>query len=106
MDRFAALELLNWCQHSILPPPITYEEQEKLLLPLNAMESDYKIESDGTKHFVNHNNHMQEIIVYPAMWNKKNLGITTNTISISDKLLRYALPKADAMIREQLFAFA
>lgn len=106
LDRFAALELLNWCQYSILPPPIAYEEQEKLLLPLNAMGSDYKIESDGTKHFVNYNKHMQEIVVYPAMWNKKNLGIPTNTISISDKLLRYALPKADAMIREQLFVFA
>ena len=36
LDRFAALQLLDWCQQSVLPAPLSYEDQEKLLAPLKA----------------------------------------------------------------------
>lgn len=37
LDRFAALELLDWCEKSILPEELSYEQQDKLLAPLNAL---------------------------------------------------------------------
>jgi hypothetical protein len=102
LDRFAALQLLDWCQHSVLPEAITYEEQDKLLTPLNALGSDYKINSDGRQHFLIRNGKSHKIIVLPAMWSKQYYRIPPNTVTVSDKLLKYALPKADAIIREQL----
>lgn len=102
LDRFAALELLDWCQHSVLPEPITYEEQDKLLVPLNALGSGYRIDADGQQHFLIENGISHKIMVLPAMWSKRYCKIPPNTVTISDKLLKYALPKADAVIREQL----
>lgn len=102
LDRFAALQLLDWCQHSILPEPLSYEEQGKLLLPLNALGSDYRTEALEGHHFLIENGKSHEIIVLPAMWSKQYGEIPSNVITVSDKLLKYALPKADAIIREQL----
>lgn len=102
LDRFAALQLLDWCQHSVLPEPLSYEEQEKLLLPLNALGSDYRIESHEHQHFLIGNGKSHKIMVLPAMWSKHYSEIPLNVITVSDKLLKYALPKADAIIREQL----
>lgn len=102
LDRFAALQLLDWCQYSVLPAPLSYEEQEKLLLPLNALGSDYRIESHDQNHYLIENGRSHSIMVLPAMWSKRYCKIPPNTITISDKLLKYALPKADAVIREQL----
>ena len=36
------------------------------------------------------------------MWNKSNVQIPVGVVSVSDKLLKYALPKAYADIMEQL----
>ena len=102
LDRFAALQLLDWCQNSILPDPLSYEDQDKLLLPLNALGSDYKIETNGQQHFLIENGVTHEIMVLSAMWSKRYNEIPSNVIAVSDKLLKYALPKADAEIREQL----
>lgn len=102
LDRFAALQLLDWCQYSVLPEPLSYEEQEKLLLPLNALGSDYRIEAHECQHFLIENGKSHKIMVLPAMWSKLYSGIPLNVITVSDKLLKYALPKADAIIREQL----
>ena len=101
LDRFAALQLLDWCQNSILPEPLSYEEQDKLLLPLNSLGSDYRIDTDGQHHFLIRDGIPHKIAVSPSMWSKRYYKIAANTITVSDKLLKYALPKADSIIREQ-----
>ncbi len=101
LDRFAALQLLDWCQNSILPEPLSYEEQDKLLLPLNSLGSDYRIDTDGQQHFLIRDGIPHKIVVLPSMWSKRYYKIAANTITVSDKLLKYALPKADSIIREQ-----
>lgn len=102
LDRFAALQLLDWCQSSILPAPLSYDDQEKLLLPLNALGSDYRIEAHEQQHYLVESGRSHRILVLPAMWSKHYSEIPSNVITVSDKLLKYALPKADAIIREQL----
>ena len=102
LDRFAALQLLDWCQCSVLPAPLSYENQERLLLPLNALGSDYRIESHEQQHYLIENGRSHRILVVPAMWSKHYSEIPSNVITVSDKLLKYALPKANAVIREQL----
>lgn len=65
LDRFAALDLLDWCQKSKLPDALSYEKQEELLIPLNHLGSDYIIESDGVKHYVKYENkHIRVILLY------------------------------------------
>lgn len=101
LDRFAALQLLDWCQQSVLPAPLSYEDQEKLLAPLKALGSDYIIEAREQKHYLIENGRSHRIMVLPAMWSKHYSEIPSNVITVSDQLLKYALPKADAIIREQ-----
>lgn len=102
LDRFAALELLDWCKTSTLPKPLSSDQQHHLLMPLNHMGSDYCIESSGNKHFVLLAGSKREIVVIPSMWNERNSLVPNGVIVVSDKMLKYALPKADSQIREQL----
>ncbi len=99
LDRFAALELLEWCENSNLPPELSYDQQEKLLEPLNALGAEYKIVGDGIHHFVAMQNKRCKIAAYPAMWCESSILLPAGTITLADKLLKYALPKADELIR-------
>ena len=99
LDRFAALELLEWCENSSLPSELSYDKQEKLLEPLNALGAEYKIVGDGIHHFVKMQNKRCKIAAYPAMWCESSILLPAGTITLADKLLKYALPKADELIR-------
>ncbi len=102
LDRFAALELLKWCESSKLPPALSYDRQEELLEPLNAMGAEYKIVGDGIRHYVKMQGRTSRVVVYPAMWSESNNLLPEGGIALADKLLKYALPKADEMIREKI----
>lgn len=98
LDRYAALDLLNWCEGSALAETLSYAKQDELLSPLNALSAEYVINGDGVKHYVENDGKKKEIVVYPAMWNDKI--IQNGVIKVSDILLKYAMPKVDAIIRE------
>ena len=99
LDRFAALELLDWCEKSILPEELSYEQQDKLLAPLNALGADYEIIGDGMKHYIYRGGQKRRIYAYPAMWSEYSDLLPVRSITLSDKILKYALPQADAKIR-------
>lgn len=100
LDRFAALELLDWCESSSLPRELSYDQQDELLRPLNVLGAEYKIVGNGMQHFVEKNNKRVRIVVYPAMWSEHSILLPDKTITIADKLLKYALPKVDELIRQ------
>ena len=102
LDRFAALELLKWCESSKLPPALSYDRQEELLEPLNAMGAEYKIVGDGICHYVKMQGRASRVVVYPAMWSESSNLLPEGVIALADKLLKYALPKADEMIRAKI----
>ncbi|MDR1706371.1 MAG: DEAD/DEAH box helicase [Prevotella sp.] len=99
LDRPAALQLLNWCEDSVLPDALSYEEQDKLLRPLNALSAEFEIIGNGTKHFIKTVDRQHEIVVYPSMWSEYSTLLPAGAITVSDKILKYALPKADVLIR-------
>lgn len=101
LDRYAALELLDWCEKSKLPEDLSYDEQEKLLDPLNFLGADFIVYGDGEKHYVKTATACKEIVAYPAMWSQFSTKLPVGAIAVSDKLLKYALPKVDAIIREK-----
>ena len=78
------------------------ETAQKATSAFLAIGSDYKIESHERQHFLTENGISHKIMVLPAMWIKHYSEIPLNVITVSDKLLKYALPKADAIIRKQL----
>ena len=43
---------------------------------------------------------IKEIVVQPAMWKMQDAFGNSDPIQVSDRLLKYALPKVDAIIRE------
>ena len=100
LDRFAALELLDWCEKSILPEELSYEQQDKLLAPLNALGADFEIIGDGMKHYIRYSGQKRRIYAYPAMWSEYSDLLPDGAITLSDKMLKYALPQADAKIRK------
>ncbi|WP_406038827.1 DEAD/DEAH box helicase [Succinimonas sp.] len=102
LDRFAALDLLNWCQNSELPSSLSYDQQDRLLEPLKHFEPDFLVKGDGQRHVIYNGTREHEIIVYPAMWNIHNSHIPIGVVTVSDILLKYALPKAYSDIIKQL----
>lgn len=102
LDRSAALDLLNWCEDSVLPAALPYDEQDKLLSPLNALNAEFKIIGTGTKHYIKTANQQREIVAYPAMWSEYSDLLPRGAVAVSDKLLKYALPNVDALIRTKL----
>ncbi len=99
LDRKAALDLLDWCEAAKLPDAIPYDEQEQLLLLLNALNAEFSIIGDGQKHYVQVGSRKKEIVAYPAMWSEYSHMLPRSGVAVSDKMLKYALPKVDAIIR-------
>lgn len=102
LDRYAGLELLKWCKDSSMAAPLDVKLQDQLLNPLRLLNAKYSISCDGENHFVEYNGHKSRIYVYPAMWNKRSEFLPANSITISDNLIKYNLPQADAEIRDAI----
>lgn len=102
LDRFAALELLDWCESSALAKPLSYEQQDWLLAPLNSLDAKFTITGDGEKHYLHCDGRKQRIYAYPSMWSDYSDLLPDDTITLPDKMLKYALPQADARIRNPI----
>ena len=101
LDRSAAIQLLRWGRDGVIAPPLSFNRQKALLLPLSHILEESKCpifisdNSISTKGAGNE----KEIIIYPAMWveprdNKK--------IYVSDAYLRYAKPYAVRKIEHEM----
>lgn len=99
LDRHAALDLLNWAKEAELPKYLSYDEQAKLLEPINYLGAEFRISGDRLKHYVKYNGIKTEIVVYPDM--RKEFGFE-NKIFISDKALKYDFPNAYSEIKQSV----
>lgn len=102
LDRFAALELLDWCEKSEIPDALSYELQETMLNPLRALDAEFEVSGDGKKHYVCKGAKRREIYIYPAMWSGQSKLLPVDAIALSDKLMKYALPKVDSIVRSEM----
>lgn len=93
LDRFAALELLNWGIYGRLANEISFKEQVNYIAPLCSIleNSGYKIQIGEAGMLVSDHRRRCEIIVYPAMWVEP---YCEGKIYISDTCLKYAKPYA------------
>jgi hypothetical protein len=101
LDRFAALELLNWAKSGALADEIPSERQKKMFEPLKRILGDYGIalrESEEGIFAVSDKKCMQ-LNVYPSMRVKPS---SQNIIYVSDFETKYARAYAVNMITNNL----
>ena len=93
LDRFAALDLLNWGKTGRRSSALDQMHQRKLLHSMKQILtlSGIRLDLDGTPITAQGHYGKKEISVYPAMWTKP---AKEGTIFISDANLKYAKPYA------------
>lgn len=100
LDRFAALQLLEWGMNGTKAPSIGKMEQAAMIKPLaNILRQsgceiirDERITAAGRKS-------TKKVVVYPAMWAEPH---AVDTIFVSDAYIKYAKPYAVQKILENL----
>ena len=93
LDRFAALELLNWGRNAVVSSDISNDEQIRYVISLSHILelSDCKIETSSGAIMVNRKNRKKQIIIYPAMWAEP---CSENVVYISDFCIKYEIGRA------------
>lgn len=92
LDRFAALDLLNWGVKGEIAKPISPETQKEMMSGFSNIlneagysmyyENEIRIKKNGT---------IKKVVVYPSMWVEPT---EKDTIFISDAYVKYAKPYA------------
>lgn len=93
LNRFAALDMLNWGIDGKLPEAYSIEKQTELFSTLtNILEREnYNVEKSSNGIMINKDGACKRIIVYPSMLREPD---DSENIYISDGLLKYAKPIA------------
>lgn len=101
LDRFAALDLLNWARDNTRPKMLTVDEQRKLIGSFgNVLKyADVVVDTNGKDLYVQKQNTRKKLEVYPAMWKKPT---EKDTIFVSDACVKYAKPAAVKQIIDKL----
>lgn len=87
LDRFAALQLLEWGIEGIKASPISPEKQISMIRPLANIlkQSGCEISTDGEITAIGHRS-KKKIVIYPAMWVEPH---ASNTVFVSDAYIKY-----------------
>ncbi len=99
LDRYAALELLNWGKSGILASAVSMEEQIRYIGSLKQIlgMSGYDIHIFSDSIIVRKRGIQKKIVVYPAMWVEP---FEKDVIYVSDFCIKYARPYAVQKIIE------
>ena len=92
LDRFAALQLLEWGISGTKAPPIKAKTQIDMIMPLSSIlnQSGCKIVTDN-EIIATSSKSQRKVNIYPAMWVEPHVR---NTIFVSDAYIKYAKPYA------------
>lgn len=92
LDRFSALQLLEWGVDGIKAAPIQPETQQNMIMPLVSILKQSGCEITVHNEIIATGQRSQKkVVIYPAMWVEPS---TTNTIYVSDAYIKYAKPYA------------
>lgn len=92
LDRFSALQLLDWGVDGIKAAPIKPETQIDMIMPLANIlkQSGYEITVHNEITATGPRS-QKKVVIYPAMWVEP---YATNTIFVCDAFMKYAKPYA------------
>lgn len=101
LDRFAALQLLEWGVDGKKAEPLTAEQQWRILKPLVGILSHYGCEmvAAGEIKAIGRGGTAKKVLVYPAMWAEPQAA---DIIFVSDAYIKYAKPYAVRKILDNL----
>lgn len=93
LDRFAALELLQWGMEGTIVKSIPVKVQQNYIKPLENIleESGCTLSYTDNDITVNLFSNPKHLVVYPAMWVEPH---RSGTIFVSDALIKFAKPYA------------
>ena len=93
LDRFAAIDLLNWGIEGKLPDIIDYDKQKKYVKPIESIISQLNLKihyNDRMKQIENSSENSSKLLsIYPSML--RNDG-NANSIAISEIYAKYGKP--------------
>jgi hypothetical protein len=101
MNRFNALQLLDWTENGSLARELPKKEQERLVSGVNEwlkIDGRYSIISEHDFMYVVGQSIKRKLYIYPAMWNEKSGSIPEDCIAIPDVKLKKAMPEAVSII--------
>lgn len=100
LDRFAALQLLEWGVHGTKAHSIKPEKQVNLIKPLTNIlkQSGCEISADSEITAIGRRS-QKKVVIYPAMWVEPH---AVNTIFVSDAYIKYAKPYAVQKILDNI----
>lgn len=84
MNRFNALQLLEWTEKGALANLISEEEQKRLASDVNEwlkIDGRYSLISNADGLFIVGQNLKQRLYIYPAMWHEKSQYIPEDCIA-------------------------
>ncbi len=98
LDRFAALQLLDWACSRTLSPSLSIGQQQKLAYPLSRILNDYGVSliNKESTTVVAFGNTQKQLKVYPSMWATPS---EPDTIYVSDFGAKHARAYAVDLIR-------
>ncbi|MDR1638151.1 MAG: DEAD/DEAH box helicase [Clostridiales bacterium] len=104
LDRFAALQLMDWAESSVRPSPFNLSQQQDMLKPLTRILADYGVtivfEDDETHIIPNDNVSNQMILnIYPCMLKPQ---VLPGTVCVSDYDVKYSRAFAVDRIKAEL----
>lgn len=93
LDRFAALQLLDWSMNGVIAQAIPAPMQYNLISPLEGILSEQgcRLAFSGNELKVGTSGNTKQLVVYPAMWVEPH---RPGTVFVSDSYLKYAKPYA------------
>ncbi len=93
LDRFAALELLDWSESNIISKSLTIEEQLEQLYPLEHVLEPYRIKLSSSQNGIiaTCGTKTRQIVIYPSMWCQPT---DSNTVFVSNAYTKHAKPYA------------
>ena len=100
LDRFAAIQLLEWGVNGIKAHPIQPDKQNSMIRVLSNIlkESGCEIVC-GAEIVANGRRNRKKVVIYPAMWAEPHDG---DTIYVSDAYIKYAKPYAVQKILDSI----
>lgn len=101
LDRFAALDLLNWGVSGTVREDFSLTQQKKMIHPLHNILglSGFNIKYDDNNMYVTNGRRNKQLVIYPAMCvEPKEKG----KLFVSDGYIKYAKPYAVQKIIDEL----
>lgn len=99
LNRYAALDLLRWSRTGKLPQAFSFEEQSKMLIPIQRIleQSGISLEKGSEGHqlinlYDKNYQTKKKLIIHPMLWSGPE--DLQETVSLSDYELKYARPDA------------